>query len=197
MLDPSKDSEIVHRIMEGDVNAFGLLLDRYQDHALRIIKRRIPAPEVEDILQEVFVKAYQSLPRFDPESHFRKWLSSIAVRTCYDYWRKASRSRESPMSALSRRHGEWLEAVISSDSTVSADGRARQDEAKEVLDWALERLSPEDRAVVELVYLEGQTGKEAAEILGWSTANVKVRSFRARKKMRKLITELQKREEGK
>jgi RNA polymerase sigma-70 factor (ECF subfamily) len=196
MLDAPRDSEIVRRILQGDVNAFGLLLDRYKDHALKIIKKRVPASEVEDIAQEAFVKAYQSLPGFDPESHFRKWLSTITVRTCHDYWRKVYRTRESPMSALSERHREWLECVISSESNASADGRARQEEAKEVLAWALDRLSPEDRMVVEMVYLEGMTGREAAELLGWSTANVKVRAFRSRRRLRKLLTGLLEREEG-
>ncbi|MBC8419006.1 MAG: sigma-70 family RNA polymerase sigma factor [Proteobacteria bacterium] len=196
MLDAPRDSEIVRRILQGDVNAFGLLLDRYKDHALKIIKKRVPASEVEDIAQEAFVKAYQSLPGFDPESHFRKWLSTITVRTCHDYWRKAYRTRELPMSALSERHREWLECVISSESNASADGRARQEEAKEVLAWALDRLSPEDRMVVEMVYLEGMTGREAAELLGWSTANVKVRAFRSRRRLRKLLTGLLEREEG-
>lgn len=196
MLDAPRDSEIVRRILQGEVNAFELLLDRYKDHALKIIKKRVPPSEVEDIAQEVFVKAYQSLPGFDPESHFRKWLSTIAVRTCYDYWRKAYRTRELPMSALTQRHGEWLEDVILSESTASADGRTRQEDAKEVLAWALDRLSPEDRMVLEMVYLEGMTGREAAELLGWSTANVKVRAFRSRRRLLKLLSGLMEREEG-
>jgi len=197
MLDSPKDSEIVRRILQGEANAFGLLLDRYKDHALMMIKRRIPPKDVEDIAQDVFIKAYQSLPGFDPDSHFKKWLSIIAVRTCYDYWRKTYRTRESPMSALSERHVEWLEGVISSGSTASADGRARQEEAKEVLAWALERLSAEDRMVVEMVYLEGMTGREAAELLGWSVANVKVRAFRSRTRLRKLLSGLLEKEEEK
>jgi RNA polymerase sigma-70 factor (ECF subfamily) len=195
MLYPPTDSEIIRRIVQGEVNAFGLLLDRYKDHALKIIKKRIPAKDVEDVAQDVFVKAYQSLPGFDPETHFKKWLSVIVVRTCCDYWRKAYRTRESPMSALSERHSEWLESVISSESTASADGSARQEEAKEVLAWALEGLSAEDRMVVEMVYLEGMTGREAAELMGWSVANVKVRAFRSRRKLQKFLSGLLEREE--
>ena len=195
MLDTPTDSEIVQRIFQGEVNAFGLLLDRYKNHALKIIKKRIPAKDVEDVVQEVFVKAYQSLPGFDPESHFKKWLSVIVVRTCCDYWRKSYRMREAPMSALSERHREWLEGVIASESTTAPDKMIRQKEAKEVLDWALDRLSPEDRMVVEMLYLEGMTGKEAAELLGWSMANVKVRAFRSRKKLQKLLSGLLEREE--
>ena len=60
-------------------------------------------------------------------------------------------------------------------------------EAGEILEWALERLSPEDRMVLELVYLEGLSGKEAAAQLGWSVANVKIRSFRSRRRLEKLL----------
>ena len=70
-------------------------------------------------------------------------------------------------------------------------------EAKEVLAWALNRLSAEDRMVVEMVYLEGMTGREAAELLGWSVTNVKVRSFRSRIRLRKLLSGLLEREEAK
>jgi RNA polymerase sigma-70 factor (ECF subfamily) len=197
MVNPPKDSEIVRRIFQGETNAFALLLDRYKDHALKIIKRRIPAKDIEDIAQEVFVRAYQSLPGFDPESHFKKWLSVIAVRTCCDYWRKGYRTQESPMSSLSERHSEWLEAVISSESTASVDEKARQEEAKEVLAWALARLSAEDRMVMEMVYLEGMSGSEAAELMGWSITNVKVRAFRARKRLRRLLSGLLKKGEAK
>jgi RNA polymerase sigma-70 factor, ECF subfamily len=62
-----------------------------------------------------------------------------------------------------------------------------------MLDWAMDRLSPEDRMVVELIYLEGLSGKEAADLLGWSVANVKVRAFRSRNKLRKLLSETIKR----
>lgn len=197
MPDAPKDSEIVRRILQGEVNAFELLLRRYKDHALKMIQKRIPAQEVEDVAQEVFVRAYRSLPGFDPDSHFRKWLSAITIRTCYDYWRKAYAIRESPVSTLSENHREWLEEVIASRQLGSADDSARRKEAKEVLTWALDRLPPEDRMVLELVHLEGLTGKEAADLLGWSLANVKVRAFRSRKKLQRLLSGLLKREEGK
>ncbi len=195
MLDASDDSEIVRRILKGEINAYEHLMNRYKDHALKIIKRRVPTSEVEDVTQEVFVKAYQSLSNFDPESQFQKWLSTIAVRTCYDYWRRTYRDREMSISELSDKHRGWLAAVISSESTASADIMVQQEEAREVLDWAMDQLSPEDRSVMELVYLEGRTGKEAAEMLGWSRTNVKVRAFRARKKLKKLLSHILKKED--
>jgi RNA polymerase sigma-70 factor (ECF subfamily) len=181
------DAEIIRRVIDGDVNSFEYLLKKYQDHVLRIVKKHVPYHEVEEMAQEVFVRAYQALPGFKQESSFRQWLSSIAVRTCYDFWRKRYRSREVPMSDLSEKHRDWLEKTLSHQSDTSFYEKSREKEAKEMLDWALDRLSAEDRMVLELVYLEGLSVKEAAGLLGWSVANVKVRSFRSRKKLETLL----------
>jgi len=181
------DADIVRRIVEGDVNAFEFLLTRYKDHVLRIVKRHMPYQEVEETTQEVFIRAYQSLPKYKAKGGFKQWLSAIAVRSCYDYWRKVYRSREVPMSSLTERHQEWLEEVMSDQSNQSFHEKRSQQEAIEILDWALGKLSAEDRMIMELVYLEGLSGKEAANLLGWSVANVKIRSFRSRKKLEKLL----------
>jgi RNA polymerase sigma-70 factor (ECF subfamily) len=184
------DAEIIRRIIDGDVNSFEYLLKKYRDHVLRIIKSHIPYHEVEEMAQEVFVRAYQALPGFKQEGSFRQWLSAIAVRTCYDFWRKRYRSREIPMSDLSEKHRDWLENTLSYQSDQSFRERGRQKEAREVLDWALSKLSPRDRMALELVYLEGLSVKEAADLLQWSVANVKVRSFRSRKKLEKVLSGL-------
>jgi RNA polymerase sigma-70 factor (ECF subfamily) len=184
------DDEIVRRVLDGDVNAFEYLLVKYQDQVLKIVRKHIPYSQVEETTQDVFVRAYQSLPGFESKSGFLQWLSVIAVRTCYDFLRKQYRSRELPMSMLTEKHQNWLEKVISDQSSQSFNKQNSQKEAKEVLDWALDRLSVEDRMALELVYLEGLSGKEAAALLGWSVANVKIRSHRSRKKLRKLLAEL-------
>lgn len=181
------DAEIIHRIIDGDVNSFEHLLKRHQDHVLRIVKKHVPHHEVEEMAQEVFVRAYQALPGFKGEGSFRQWLSSIAVRACYDFWRKRYRSREVPMSDLTDSHRDWLEKTLSNQSDLSFNERNHTEEARELLDWALGRLSAEERIVLELVYLEGLSVKEAAGLLGLSAANVKVRSFRSRKKLEKLL----------
>jgi RNA polymerase sigma-70 factor (ECF subfamily) len=183
----SSDTEIVRRVLDGDVNAFESLLIRYKDTVLKIIKKHVPYNDVEETIQNVFLRAYQSLPSFKGESGFRQWLSSIAVRTCYDFWRKTYRSREVPMSVLTEKHQNWLEEVITEQSEQAIHEKGSQNEARELLDWALRRLSAEDRMVMELVYLEGLSGKEAADLLGWSVSNVKVRCFRSRKKLEKIL----------
>ena len=186
----SADSEIVNQVVSGEVNAFEHLLKRYQAHVVRIVKKHIPFDKVEEVAQDVFVRTYQSLPTFKGDDGFKQWLSTITIRTCYDFWRKHYRYREIPLSSLSEKHQVWLEEATSNSSSQSFYERDSQKEAREILDWALDKLSPEDRMVLELVYLEGYSIKEAAKLLGWSTVNVKVRSFRARKKLHKLIKKM-------
>jgi RNA polymerase sigma-70 factor (ECF subfamily) len=186
----SADAEVVYQVVSGDVNAFERLLKRYEAHVLRIVKKHIPFDKVEEVAQDVFIRIYQSLPNFKKDDSFKQWLSTITVRTCYDFWRKHYRYREIPISSLSEKHQVWLEEAMATRSSQSFDDIASQKEAREILDWALDRLSPEDRMVLELVYLEGYSVKEAANLLGWSTAKVKVRSFRSRKKLHKLFREM-------
>lgn len=182
------DCEIVVRVLQGSVNAYEALMLRYKDLVLRIVRRHVPSGDAEEITQDIFVRAYESLPSFKGQGVFRSWLSSIAVRTCYDYWRRAYRCREVPMTVLSDRHREWLEEVITGESESILHERDAQREAGDLLDWALARMSPENRMVLELVYLEGLSMREVADLLGWSMANVKVRAFRSRKKMERLLT---------
>ena len=179
------DIQIIRQIVTGDVNAFEQLMKKYQNPVLRIVKKHIPNNHVEDATQDVFISMYQSLPTFRYEGGFDHWLSAIAVRTCYRFWRNHYKSREIPMSSLTEKQRVWLEDALSDPSSESFGEKGLQEEASEILDWALDRLSPEDRMVLELVHLEGYSVKEAARLLGWSAVNVKVRSFRSRNKLRK------------
>ena len=181
------DGEIVRQVVAGNVNAFEHLLKKYQYFVLAIVKKHVPSDQIEDTVQDVFVRTYRSLPTFKGNS-FGHWLSVIAVRTCYDFWREHYKSRELPMSLLTEEHLVWLNAALFDNSNQSFREAGLQKEAREILDWALERLSAEDRMVLELVYLEGLSVKEAAYQLGWSTANVKVRLFRSRRKLYSLLT---------
>jgi len=192
----NNDNEIICRVIEGDVNAFEHLLTKYKNYVFKIVNKHIPYDQVEEIAQDVFIRTYQSLPSFKGKSSFRQWLSKITVRTCYDFWRKSYRNREVPMSSLSEKQQNWLENVISDQSESSFYEHGRQNEAKEVLDYALDRLSPEERMILELIYLEGLSIKEAADLLGWSLANVKIRAFRSRKKLHKIMTGLTEKQKG-
>jgi len=185
--DTVSDDDIIRKVIDGNTEAFSLLLSRYRDHVVVIVNGHVPPGDVAEIAHDVFVRAYRSLTTYKKKGGFKQWLSSIAVRTCHDFWRSRYRSREVPMSTLSENHHEWLENTMAAVSNQSFTALNIQKEAKELLEWGLGHLSADDRMVLELVYLEGYSVKEAAQLLGWSPANVKVRSFRSRKKLHKLL----------
>lgn len=191
--DNSSDIVFIHRIIKGDTSVFECIMKKHGELVLRIVKKHVPENDIEDVSQNAFLRIYQSLKMFKGKGSFKSWLSSITVRTCYDYWRKAYQSREIPMNSLTERHRKWLENTTSDQSATELYERGLEREASELLEWALCRLSAEDRMVIELVYLEGYSGKEAAELLGWSVSNVKVRSFRLKKKLKSILKAAQKR----
>ena len=187
----SSDDEIIQHVLQGNVDAFEGLVRRYRAHVLKIVTKHVPERDVEETSQEAMVRAYKSLPGYRGEGKgFKAWLSAVTIRTCYDYWRKAYRSKEVPLSALSDDHKRWIEQVAAEKSEQNRRERAALDEAREVLEWGLDHLSAEDRMVLELVHFEGLSGREAAGLLGWATANVKVRAFRARRKLEKIFQKM-------
>jgi len=182
------DAEIIRQVVAGDVNAFDQLLKKYKNYVSGILKKHLPYNQVADVAQDVFIRTYQSLPNYKGGSLFDQWLSTIAVRACYDFWRKTYKSKELSFSSFTENHEVWLEETLSDESSQSFQEKGLQKEAREILDWGLERLSAEDRMVMELIYLEGHSVKETAQLLGWSMANVKIRSFRSRRKLYKILS---------
>ncbi len=184
-----EDQAVVNKVLGGDADAFEHLFIKYRGHVTAIVRRHVPGDRVAENVQDAFVRAFQSLAGWKGAATLRSWLTTIAVRTCSDFWRRQYRSREIPMSRLSEAHREWLDSSLSGQSRDDWEKRGRQAEAREILRWALDRLGPKDRMVLELVYLEGRSVKEAARLLGWSTVNVKVRAHRARKKINRWLLE--------
>ncbi|MFZ2634070.1 MAG: RNA polymerase sigma factor [Desulfosalsimonadaceae bacterium] len=194
--DATNDTEIIRLVISGHVNAFETLIERYQTHVFSIVRRHVPNDMADDVAHDVFVRAYNGLSGFAEKSGFKGWLSGIAIRSCYDFWREKYRRREVPVSQLTDAHQEWLENTLSDDAAAAFDERGRQSEALEILDWALGRLSAEDRMVVDLIYFEGLSHKEAGALLGWSIPNVKIRSWRVKKKLHKILTEKKGKDRG-
>jgi RNA polymerase sigma-70 factor (ECF subfamily) len=190
-LSTATDNDIVQRVLGGDTNAFAYLLERHEGLVLKIAARHAPADRVEEIAQDAFIRAYQSLPGYKQRGSFQAWLSSIAVRTCHDFWRKQYRSKEVAVGDLSNKSAVWLDKILARQSSDLWREQHERELAREVLDQVLSRLSAGDRMVLELVYLEELSVKEAAEQLGWSVTNTKVRAFRSRNKLRKMLTKLQ------
>ncbi|HEY5133997.1 MAG TPA: RNA polymerase sigma factor [Candidatus Krumholzibacteriaceae bacterium] len=184
------DAEIIERVIRGDVDTFECLLERHQTRVFGIVANRVPRRDVEEVAHDAFVRAYTSLARFEGRGDFGAWLSKIAVRACHDYWREIYRRREQPMSDLSEAQLASL-ARLAADRSNRAHGEdASTHEARSLLAWAMDKLSAEDRAVLELVHIEERPVKEAAELLGWSVVNVKVRAYRSRKKLRAILEKL-------
>lgn len=183
------DTELISAVLQGDVNSFEPLAKRYQPRVFATARRYARREsEVEDIVQEVFIKAFQKLASFRGEAPFEHWLMRLTVRTCYDFLRAHQRNRETSFSELSDEEGDWLERVKAGPDDVRDDVNA----AKQLVDRVLAQLSPEARMVITLLEIEDRTVKEIAELTGWSLALVKVRAFRARAQMRKLLERITK-----
>jgi RNA polymerase sigma-70 factor, ECF subfamily len=180
------DGELLQHIRRGEIDRYADLISRYQRHVIRIVSRRVPEDRTEEIAHDVFVRAYVGLAQFSGSVSFEHWLAGIAVRTCYDFWRGRKRE-ELPVSALTNDHHRWIEQTLAAQSEEQFHNQVRRREATEVLEWALGQLSPENRAVLTLVHLDGQSVREAAQLLGWSVVNVKVRAHRARQMLRTLL----------
>jgi RNA polymerase sigma-70 factor (ECF subfamily) len=186
------DEDVIRRVVNGEVDLFKELITRYQEHVGRIVAGHVPREMVEETAHDVFVRAYTSLPTYSFRTPFSHWLATVAVRTCYDVWRSASARKEVPLSGLGgiAEEQQWTEHLFAAESEERFDKIVRQQEAADLLQRALAQLSPENRMVVILVHLEGQSVRETADLLGWSVVNVKVRAHRARQQLRKILETL-------
>lgn len=181
------DAVIIQRVIDGETNTYEQLMTRYQAHVLTIVKRHVPFEQVEETTQDVFIRVYKALKSFNRAEPFKPWLSTITLRTCYDFWRKHYRSKEVTMSSLSNNHHDWLDNLLSDHAFKSWRHHNRIEDARQILHWALSKLTAKERMVLTLTYLEGYTNREAGRLLGWSSANVKIKAFRARKKLQELL----------
>ena len=132
------------------------------------------------------MKAYQRLSTFRREAPFEHWLMRLAVRTCYDFLRGHQRNRESSFTELTDAENEWLDRFVAAPEDTSEDA----DAARQLIQRILDELPPDARLVITLLEIEDRSIKEIAELTGWSPALVKVRAFRARAKMRRILASL-------
>lgn len=185
----TSDAAVIQEVLGGNVNAFELLMDRYQGFVASIVTKHVPRARVQEVAHETFVRTYRSLGTFQARTPFKHWLSRIAVRCCHDFWREHYRNREMPISSFPEEAHPWIESLLANRSDGSPDGHAQNREALNLLRWAMDRLSVEDRMVLTLVYLEERTTAETADLLRWSLPKVKIRAHRARKKLRKTLAD--------
>lgn len=178
------DSELIAAVLKGDTASFEPLVVKYSPRVFATVRRYSrKESEVEDIAQEVWMRAFQKLSTFRGEAPFEHWLLRMTVRVCYDSLRTHRRKREAVFSDLSDDEHDWLDHFV----TDSTEARENASAAKELLSKVLDRLPAHARLVVTLMEIEERSVKEVAELTGWSTALVKVRAFRARAEMRKVL----------
>jgi len=165
---------------QGDGDAYRRLVERYQDHVGRILWRFSRDRRVhEELVQDVFVEAYLSLSHYRGRAPFEHWLTRIATRVGYRYWKeKARRQRTEPFDIQ-----EWDKASEGDNIVESLE----PDQAAELLHRVFEQLAPRDRLVLTLRYLEQCDVIETARRTGWTKTMVKVQTMRARNRLRKLL----------
>jgi RNA polymerase sigma-70 factor (ECF subfamily) len=183
------EAELIAAVLQGDAASFEPLIQKYSPRVFATARRYARRDsEVEDIAQEVWLKAFQKLGSFRGEAPFEHWLMRMTVRTCYDFLRGHQRNRESSFSELSEPESDWLEKFAAAPESASEDA----DAAKLLVGRVLEKLSPQARLVITLLEIEDRSVKEIAELTGWSVPLVKVRAFRARGEMRKILSKMAK-----
>jgi RNA polymerase sigma-70 factor, ECF subfamily len=183
------ESELIAAVLKGDAASFEPLVQKYSPRVFATARRYARREsEIEDIAQEVWLKAFSKLASFRGEAPFEHWLMRMTVRTCYDFLRGHQRNRESAFSELSEPETDWLERFVADPGNAAEDA----DAAKLLVGRVLEKLSPSARLVITLLEIEDRSVKEIAGLTGWSVPLVKVRAFRARGEMRKIMAKMAK-----
>ncbi len=175
------------RIARQDQDASRELVEHCQALVWKLVRahrsRSIPD---EDLAQEVFLKLFSRLDRYEPRDGipFEHWLSRLAVRTCLDALRTERRRPQPADPPLSEAAGEWLETLRRDEASPPIDEVLA---ARELVDALLARLPPKDRLVLTLLDMEERSVAEVSAITGWSRSLVKVRAFRARRRLRAVV----------
>ena len=180
------------RVRQRDQAAARALVDHLYPLVIRIIRAHLPRRVAEeDLAQDVFLKMFTRLDQYKGAVPFPHWVSRIAVTTCIDQLRAQKRRPEFRWADLSENEADLLDAVTTNDNDVEAGDALA---ARELVHKLLNQLKPDDRMVIQLLDLEQKTIVEISGLTGWSQSLVKVRAFRARRKLQKLFQELEAKE---
>jgi RNA polymerase sigma-70 factor, ECF subfamily len=169
MAEQSRENELVAASRRGDEGAFAELVRSHQAHVFRLAGRFFRGREdVEDVAQETFLAAWRRLVTYEARAPFEHWLTRICLRCCYARLSR-NRRREVPLPPID-------------PPAPAVDPGDRLD-----VERLLAMLPPQDRFLLLLLDGEGWSVKEIAERFGWSVTNVKVRAFRARRRLRRVV----------
>jgi RNA polymerase sigma-70 factor (ECF subfamily) len=170
------DQQLIEQTLRGDTSSFGKLVERYQDFvftiAFRIMKVR---EEAEEVAQDSFIKAYESLNSFRGESKFSSWLYSIAYRKGLDALRKNKKHKAS----------EIIDDITEGEVSGIEDALhyLEEEERKKAIQDCILKLSADEATIITLYYFQDQSVREISTITQLSEDNIKVKLYRSRKKL--------------
>lgn len=184
----------LERVRQRDQAAARQLVEHLYPLVSRIVRSHLPRRVAEeDLAQDIFLKMFTRLEQYQGNVPFPHWVSRIAVTTCIDQLRAQKRRPEFRWADLSENEAEVLDNVLTDERDVlPGDALA----ARELVHKLLDQLKPDDRLVIQLLDLEQKTIAEISALTGWNQTLVKVRAFRARRKLQKLFQELQSKEKS-
>jgi RNA polymerase sigma-70 factor (ECF subfamily) len=190
----SISSDWLERVRAHDEAASRELVERLHPLVLRIVRAHRPQRMAEeDLCQEVFMSLFASLAQYRGSVPFDHWVSRVAVNTCIDHLRRHRSRPELRWADLAPDEARALESLHDGHpATSTGDAVATND----LLEKILATLPPEDRLVIQLMALDQRSVKEVCALTGWSAPLVKVRAFRARRKMRRSLELLLKSEKS-
>lgn len=168
------------------------LVDHLYPMVIRIVRARLPRRAAEeDLLQDIFLKMFTRLEQYQGNVPFPHWVSRIAVTTCIDQLRSQQRRPEFRWADLSEGEADVLDSVLTGDRDQAPDDALA---AHELVHKLLDQLKSDDRMVIQLLDLEQKTIAEISDLTGWNTSLIKVRAFRARRKLQRLFADLKRKE---
>ena len=173
----SGEADTIQRCLNGDADAYSILVDRYKDMVYNVAYRMLgDGDAAKDISQESFIAAYGGLKTFKKEAKFSSWLYSIVLNKCRDYLRQVKENI--PIDDISD---------IKPCSGISPEQCASDHQSKDMLQQALDSLSAEYREVLVLKHIEELDYQEISAITGTSVAALKVRAHRGREMLKKIL----------
>jgi len=195
MADDTPDFDaLLEGVRRGDQSAARGLVTALHPLVRKIARAHLPRRvDEEDLAQEIYLKVFSRLDQYRGVVPFPHWVSRIAVTTCIDQLRFQQRRPELRWADLSETEAEVLDAVLTTENS------GREPDvlaAKELVGRLIEQLNPADRMVITLLDLEQKSVAEISRAMGLGQSLVKVRAFRARRKLRKLLEQLERREQS-
>lgn len=184
MLETS-DGQLVEQYLKGDEASLAILVKRYLAPIYGFVFRYVgAAPDAEDIAQEVFLRAWRNIKKFDRKKSFKTWIFAIAKNAAIDFLKK---KKDVPFREFENEEGDNFLAETIEDPAPLPDEIFERGNLAQILNSALEAVSPKYRAVLILHYNDYFTFREIAEVLGESLNTVKSRHRRALVELRKFL----------